>query len=419
MHLIEVCESIGLVEGLTLVDLQDCKNLRKLPQNIGRLRFLEELIVSGCSSLQEFPTGMGNLESLKIFCADGTNMNALFAPTREFQQQASLPRFLVHVNLIGCNLSDNSFPMDFSYLSSLKYLNLSKNFIQTLPGCIKTLRGLKVLHIVSCPRLQSIIGLPSTVMSLRADFNDSLQEVAIDPLNLRQASFYMCSKLSRVEHCFKTVPIQHVDKRVVNNFGLLDSKTSDVAHFNGARVRYEYGIFSTWVLGCELPRGFFTEKNDGSSIISFTLPLHPNSPCIRGLNVGCVCAHPNKVTPLRGIKIRNETKDMSWVYCIDPFAMNYRICEEDDIMWLSHWKFGNLFDGGDRICVEIDLFCCDVNVREVGVKVVYNDLEEEEMKGKDSSIHGYELSWTEETFLELPNNGNCMFGCSWYGLTQK
>lgn len=67
-NLVGVHESIGALEKLIELNMEDCKNVRKLP-DISRLKFLEILCISGCSNLNEFPMDMRNMKSLQVFQA--------------------------------------------------------------------------------------------------------------------------------------------------------------------------------------------------------------------------------------------------------------------------------------------------------------------------------------------------------------
>ncbi|XP_063940915.1 disease resistance protein TAO1-like isoform X1 [Daucus carota subsp. sativus] len=71
VSLIEIDESIGMAEGLVLLDIKDCKLLKRLPKNIYKLKCLETLIISGCSNIRMLDAEMKNMESLKDFHADG------------------------------------------------------------------------------------------------------------------------------------------------------------------------------------------------------------------------------------------------------------------------------------------------------------------------------------------------------------
>ncbi|KAL7207575.1 hypothetical protein ACSBR1_029509 [Camellia fascicularis] len=161
---------------LVLLNLKDCKNLRELPRSIVMLKFLETLDISGCSNINELPTKIGSMNSLTKFNANGIAIIQLLSTTKEVKPWYSfiwpslskprksveiscalLARFLVHLSLVNCNLSEDAFPKDLSNLSSLQILNLSNNPIRSLPNCIKGLIGLQLLELGKCKRLQSLI----------------------------------------------------------------------------------------------------------------------------------------------------------------------------------------------------------------------------------------------------------------------
>ncbi|KAM7518923.1 hypothetical protein LguiB_017885 [Lonicera macranthoides] len=173
--LIEVCESIGSLEGLVLLSLEDCKNLRKFP-NISKLKFLETLIIAGCSNMSEFLRDLKKVDSLKVFQANKVAINHLLPnAVRGFKLWdafswrwlskprksvegfwASLPHSLVNLSLADCNLSHDSFPADLCNLVSLRALDLSLNPVHRVADCINRLRRLKVLRLDHCRRLQYI-----------------------------------------------------------------------------------------------------------------------------------------------------------------------------------------------------------------------------------------------------------------------
>ena len=65
--LLDVHESIGNLERLVCMNMEDCKNLRMLP-NLCMLKSLETLNLSGCSNLDEV---MNKMESVKVLETDG------------------------------------------------------------------------------------------------------------------------------------------------------------------------------------------------------------------------------------------------------------------------------------------------------------------------------------------------------------
>ncbi|KAM7469969.1 hypothetical protein LguiA_008152 [Lonicera macranthoides] len=202
VSLVEVCESIGNLEMLNLLDLQDCRTLRKLPRNIGKLGSLKTLIISGCN-IGDFPSEMRNMPSLEVLKADGIFKNPLRISSEEVKRWeqivwpvvakprkgpeiiwASLPCSLRKLSLARCNLSDESFPMNFISLPSLSNLNLSYNPIHRLPNLIRSLSSnMCILEVVECHRLRllNLNGISMTNFYIDAQGCKSLEIVT--PLN--------------------------------------------------------------------------------------------------------------------------------------------------------------------------------------------------------------------------------------------
>lgn len=76
VSLIEIDESIEMVEGLVMLDLKNCKLLKGLPEKICMLKCLKILIISGCSNLYKLPVELSKMESLKVFHADGLDFGS-------------------------------------------------------------------------------------------------------------------------------------------------------------------------------------------------------------------------------------------------------------------------------------------------------------------------------------------------------
>lgn len=79
----DVFDSICNLKRLALLDLEDCKKLRKLPRNFHTLGSLETLVVSGCSNLVEFQRVGRNKELLKEHQSEGTIINTSLTSSRE------------------------------------------------------------------------------------------------------------------------------------------------------------------------------------------------------------------------------------------------------------------------------------------------------------------------------------------------
>ncbi|XP_057497448.1 disease resistance protein RPV1-like [Actinidia eriantha] len=413
--LLDVHESIGNLDRLVFLNLKDCKNLTKLPLSIIMLKSLETLIISGCSKLDELPTELRKLESLKVFAADGISINQLLATTGEVKSQqalvsmprrspeiswVSLPHSLVSLSLADCNLSDDAFPRDFSNLFLLQNLNLSKNPISTLPDFVRGLTGLQTLRLESCTKLQSLVVLSSVKKTDVSDCSSLKRITCQSLLPIKEIAVNRCYNLVEFQYCFKIEPLGEVDTEMINILGLPDlaslenievdfanstlglfyTETRPIQHdrhhvqslkviFSMAQGLHEYGLFSTFFPGREVP-SWFSHRSTGSSL-SFTVRSLPNLR-VRGINVCSVYAFCDEERDYKlphplFARISNKSKGLKWIY--GPSCLG--VPEDDEVMiWLSHWKLGNQLDCGDEVSVSIFM---DVGfeVKECGIKLVY------------------------------------------------
>ncbi|XP_021820412.1 TMV resistance protein N-like isoform X2 [Prunus avium] len=68
----KLSSSIGCLVGLTVLYLEDCKNLAGLPSEICNLKSLEWLWMGGCSKIDKLPENVGEMESLTELRLYGT-----------------------------------------------------------------------------------------------------------------------------------------------------------------------------------------------------------------------------------------------------------------------------------------------------------------------------------------------------------
>ncbi|KAI5315330.1 hypothetical protein L3X38_044506 [Prunus dulcis] len=334
-NLVDV-ESIGDLKKLVYLNMEDCKNIRKLPKNIFMLKFLETLIISGCSSLNEFPVEMGKMESLKVLQGDGVPIYCLLTTIVEVKLQprknpetywtSYLPCNLVELSLSDCNLSDYDFPRGFGNLFSLQRLNLSCNPISSLPDCIRGLKRLEELSFSQCTRLESLRGLPP-VAELIVNGCTSLETVAFQSMSYQPKIILDESnyKLVEIEHYFKLEHIERVDERMINLLSLgklkatetimMDStlhvfKTWMKSRMHPIQGLNEYGIYSAH---------FFLEMRFQAGLNVFSVYAKSNSDSPKNINAN-VESIPNPI--VTAVKFSNENgKNLKWVYVPSFFGV--------------------------------------------------------------------------------------------------
>ncbi|KAM7514901.1 hypothetical protein LguiA_004484 [Lonicera macranthoides] len=377
--LVEVCESIGSLEGLVLLNLEDCTNLRKFP-NIGNLKFLETLIITGCSNMREFLANLKNEESLKVFEASRFVINHLLPnAVKGFKLKdafswpwlskprkgvegfwASLLHSLVNLSLTDCNLSDDYFPADLCNLVSLQSLDLSKNPLRRVPDCINRLRGLKVWA--------SHFPISGGLYEFRI-FSTFLPETEAPN---------WCNELNRGSSISFIVPSYP-------NLWIRGLNVCVHALSNYKETWFPPPILTGYTI---LGRSEFQQKMCGFNIVwvdqeekenifntGDNLPSHPVKTGFRILNNHCVQSDlqncptaPRWVQELFGDsvefeatklgfllqylqKISTKTKDLSWIY--KPWSFGIPAEDGEELAWLSHWKFRTQLESGDEIIISI------------------------------------------------------------------
>ncbi|KAL7177151.1 hypothetical protein ACSBR2_030482 [Camellia fascicularis] len=216
--LMELHESIGLLDKLVYLNLKDCMNLRYLPGIICKLKSVKHLNLTGCAKLKEFPEHLGHMESLTELLANGTaikqlpfsigllkNLKSLSLKgcNRQFTTKSwfslisswVLPRknpdsirllpssvsglcSLTKLVLSDRNLSEGNFPANIWSLSSLRCLDLGGNNFHCLPYGFSHLSKLENLNLNECRSLQSISDLPPNLVRINARQCPSLEKIS-------------------------------------------------------------------------------------------------------------------------------------------------------------------------------------------------------------------------------------------------
>ncbi|XP_038889998.1 TMV resistance protein N-like isoform X2 [Benincasa hispida] len=179
----ELDDSIGKLTGLVLLDLRNCKNLLTLPNTIGCLTSIEHLALGGCSKLDQIPDSLGNISCLK-------KLDVLI--------------------FSDCKLVDGDIPNNLSCLSSLQFLDLSRNLFTNLPDSLSELINLRCLVLDNCSRLRSIPKLPGSIryvlardcVSLKEHYNQEdhrpLSETEVRVLSYPTSAEHQNSKITRL-----------------------------------------------------------------------------------------------------------------------------------------------------------------------------------------------------------------------------
>ncbi|CAL5417676.1 unnamed protein product [Camellia sinensis] len=321
--LMELHESIGLLDKLVYLNLKDCMNLRFLPGSICKLKSVERLNLTGCTKLEEFPEHLGHMESLTELLADGTIIKqlpfsigllknlrrlSLKGCNRQFttkswfslilswllqRKNAHSIRFLpssisslcslTKLDLNYRNLSEGDFPADLRSLSSLRVLDLGGNNFRNLPHGFNHLSKLEDLSLDNCTSLQSISDLPPNLCTIYACNCSSLEKISDLPRRLKTL------KMRLGKHQF-----HHILSNL-NNDGMEDPHC-----FQGARIipsdRLNYLQTplqkSLFMRDYFYPGDFsdiFSYKITGSSSISLEVPVvRGKDDYVVGFDVGVV-----------------------------------------------------------------------------------------------------------------------------------
>lgn len=399
VKLIDIDESIGYLQEIVLLNLKYCKSIRKLPRNIGKLKSLKTLDISFCSGLESLPMELNMIDSLKVLRADGIGLNQIVCNTNERKSLhalfsswisklsispemswAFLPSSLVSLSLVSSRLSDGSFPEKFSNLPLLEELDLSENSISCLPKWIKSLPQLRSLSVKSCPILKSLTEMPNSISELSIDSCSSLELMTYQSLLSKNPILghdYNCDSLVMIQGNFKLEALENADPQMLKLFGL-DLETVEKAMvkmdlFSSYKMKmlplqalYEQGIFSTFLPGNKIPIWF--TKLENMNAVSFTVSEPLNN--IQGLSIAVVYtssdAQENEFSRAYWRKqqniIHNMTKDLKWMHYPRVFGMPEG---NEEITWLSHWKFGDMLQDGDEISILVSLN--GLKVKELGI----------------------------------------------------
>ncbi|XP_048436927.1 uncharacterized protein LOC103934681 isoform X3 [Pyrus x bretschneideri] len=157
----QIHPSIGHLERLSLVNLEDCESLLYFPRDFYKSRSVETLILNGCSGLKMLDDSLGGMVSL-------TTLQACYTRVRQVPSSIVGLKNLTFLGLRNCGLTDDAIPKDLGSLFSLEILKLDGNSFKILPS-LSGLSKLKMLDLSFCNRLREIPDLPTNLEILRAN----------------------------------------------------------------------------------------------------------------------------------------------------------------------------------------------------------------------------------------------------------
>ncbi|KAL4594467.1 hypothetical protein ACB092_12G023200 [Castanea dentata] len=160
----EVHPSIMVLKRLTLLDLENCKSLRRLPSKF-EMESLEILILSSCSKIKRIPEFMRNMKRLSQLHLNATAItklpssiehltNLALLHLRDCKNLLCLPsnicclKSLEDINLAGCSKLDG-LAENLWNVESLEKLNVSGISLREPPPSV-TLENLKELSLQRC-----------------------------------------------------------------------------------------------------------------------------------------------------------------------------------------------------------------------------------------------------------------------------
>ncbi|PRQ22099.1 putative leucine-rich repeat domain, L domain-containing protein [Rosa chinensis] len=177
----ELPSSIGMLERLPLLKMEDCKDLVCLPSSVGGLKSVKVVNISGCSKLEKLPEELGDIQCLVEVDVSGTSIKELpcsigmleglvSMSLRDCKYLVRLPsgvgglKSLKYLKLSGCSKLDK-LPDELGRVACLENLDVSGSGIRELPSSIGMLEGLVSMSLRDCKHLEC---LPSSVGGLKS-----------------------------------------------------------------------------------------------------------------------------------------------------------------------------------------------------------------------------------------------------------
>ncbi|XP_048423350.1 disease resistance protein RPV1-like [Pyrus x bretschneideri] len=396
VSLYEIHPSIGHLERLSLVNLNECEMLCSLPGEFYKSKSVETLRLTGCWRFKELPDCLGEMVSLRIFEAEDTAIRQVPPSIVRLKNLTSLslrdvqvPHSLYGLNslreleLSCCNLTDDALPKDFGSLISLQYLDLQENDFCTLPS-ISGLSKLETLRLNDCRNLHTVTDLPTNLKFLYAFGCPALETMTdfSEMSNMRELKVSDSPKLTEVPGLDKSL----------NSMTMIDMQwcTNLTADFrkNILQGWTSCGLGGIFLHGNHVPDWF--EFVNESNKVGFDIPLSDGRK-FEGLTLFCFYRSGSSFDchlPL-AITVINTTKRTELRACIGrgDWEDSRITCGEPEAYYLWQGQISNLklnLQGGDKVDI---IFVADSDfsgtMKRTGVNLVWDKSLKENMHDLD------------------------------------
>ncbi|KAK3435848.1 hypothetical protein EUGRSUZ_C00276 [Eucalyptus grandis] len=183
-NLKEIDHSIQYAERLLLLNLSGCRSLKMLPEQLGKLEHLEELVVDK-TRIKEIPSCIGSLKNLKRLSAQW-DWESKHLSLKKIPSSIGKLGELVELNLSGTRIKE--LPESIGKLNKLKILKIQGCEIERIPSSIGKLQSLQELDASSCRKLKGRILLDKGGLSFLKTLDLQCTKISGLPENLDQLS---------------------------------------------------------------------------------------------------------------------------------------------------------------------------------------------------------------------------------------
>ncbi|CAL8107638.1 unnamed protein product [Prunus armeniaca] len=357
----KVHSSIGHLERLSLVNLEDCEMLRDLPLNFYKSKSIETLILNGCSRFEDLADGLGDMVSLKILRANKTSIRRI--------------------------------PSSIVKLKNLEHLLLANNYFRSLPS-LAGLLELKVLCLNACRKLVAIPDLPTNLYVLKAVGCPELETIPDFSKMWNMRELYLSDS-------FKLTEVPGLDKSLNSMTRIhMEDCTNLTADFRNNILQgwTSSGYGGIYLNGIyDIPE-WFEIVSDVDNIVFFEVPQTIMGRDFKGLTIcfvysKCSTSSHWYYDPI-GIIVRNLTQRTALHTKIAFASLGTCSGPEDDYLW--HGQLSNdvlCLQGGDRVSILVKPDDVDfVRVKKTGIHLEWDKVMKENMDNPDPHLYDWKTN---------------------------